>query len=69
MEILFVISDLNYKGDIKSFLKVFIEDEGEHVAKMEGFRGGASAGIKVKRREVWISIYMIVKVTSFFNRR
>jgi hypothetical protein len=54
MEILLIVSNLDDEGNIKRFLHVFAEDKGQHMAKMQGLRGGSSTGVKVKWRNSWV---------------
>ena len=55
VEVLLVIGDLDDKGHSEGLLHVLAEDERQHVAEMECFRGRSSSRVEVKRRDSWIS--------------
>lgn len=57
MEILLIVSNLDNKRHIKSFLKIFVEDERQHVTKMKSFWGGSSSCVKIKWWKVWVGVF------------
>ncbi len=64
MEIFLIISNLNDKRNVESFLHVFAEDERKHMPKMKGLWWRSSSCIQIERRYSWISKSIIFLLMS-----